>query len=109
MDVFTVLSEPTRRSIVEMVARHGELTATHIGRRFASSPPAISQHLKVLLDAEVLHVEKRGRQRIYRLNVSAINALDAWTARIKTLWDARLDRLDILLASETKSPKNYKK
>jgi DNA-binding MarR family transcriptional regulator len=48
MDIFTAIAEPTRRSILEMLASKGELSATEISDTFASSPPAISQHLKVL-------------------------------------------------------------
>ena len=103
-----VLAEPTRRSIVEMVARRGALTATEIGDKFDASPPAISQHLKVLREANVLHVEKRGRERIYRLNTSAIDEIDKWIKRMQELWDARFDRLDKLLSSETKRSRKYK-
>lgn len=100
MDAFTVLAEPTRRSIVEMVARRGELTASDIAGRFDSSPPSISQHLKVLRDAHVLRMEKKGRLRIYRLNVSAIDEVERWIRQTKGLWNARFDRLDALFASE---------
>jgi len=103
MDTFAILSEPTRRSIVVMVARHGELTATAIGERFRSSPPAISQHLKVLREADVLRVTKRGRERFYRFNASAIDEVDAWIHETRNLWNARLDRLDKLLASPKRS------
>lgn len=101
MDAFTALAEPTRRSIVEMVARQGALTVTEISRPFRSSRPAISQHLKVLRDADFLRVEKRGRRRFYRLNVAPINEIDRWVERTKRLWNGRLDRLDQLLARET--------
>ena len=109
MDTFTVLAEPTRRKMVEMIARQGKLTATQIGERFDSSAPAISQHLKVLLDADVLRVEKQGRQRIYQLNVAAIDEIEAWVRKTKDLWDARFDRLDRLLSKEIKKSRKNKK
>lgn len=104
-DTFTVLAEPTRRSIVAMVARKGELTATEIGGRFKASAPAISQHLRVLREADVLRMEKKGRRRFYRLNVAAIDEIDRWVKQTKELWDARLGRLDKLLNGETASGK----
>ena len=51
MDVFSALAEPNRRRIMEMLASKGQLSASDISQRFAVSPPAISQHLKVLRDA----------------------------------------------------------
>ena len=68
MDIFFALAEPTRRTIVEMLARNGPLSVTDISARFPISSPAISQHLKVLREAQVVLVEKRAQQRIYLLN-----------------------------------------
>jgi DNA-binding transcriptional ArsR family regulator len=102
MDTFTVLAEPTRRSIIEIVARRGELTATEIGEKFHASPPAISQHLKVLRDAGVLRMKKRGRQRIYRLNVAAIDEIDRWVRQTREVWDSRLDRLGNAVSKKDK-------
>ncbi|HVN26323.1 MAG TPA: metalloregulator ArsR/SmtB family transcription factor [Candidatus Paceibacterota bacterium] len=109
MDTFAILAEPTRRSIVGLVARRGTLTATEIGGRFPSSLPAISQHLKVLRDAEILTVEQRGRERLYSLNIGAIDRIDRWVKETKELWDARLDRLDKLLATAERQSKSLKK
>jgi len=109
MDTFTVLAESTRRSIVEMIVRRGALTATEISDQFDSSPPAISQHLKVLRDADILRVEKRGRQRIYQLNAAALDEIDEWVSRTKELWNARFDRLERILSLETAKSLNAAK
>jgi DNA-binding transcriptional ArsR family regulator len=101
MDVFTALANPTRRNIIGMLAEQGELSATDIADKFDSSPPAISQHLKVLREAKLIQMEKRSRQRIYRLNAAGIGKIDRWVRETKELWDARLDRLDALIS---KSP-----
>lgn len=103
MDIFTALAEPTRRTIVGMVAARGELSATDISHKFNASPPAISQHLKVLREADVLRVEKRGRRRLYRLNPKGIDEVDRWVRQTKELWDARLDRLDMLVSRAHKN------
>ncbi len=60
MDKFAALADPTRRQIIELLARHAELSATEIARHFPSSPPAISQHLKVLRDANLIVMGKTG-------------------------------------------------
>jgi len=102
MDIFAALAEPTRRTIVEMLAQKGELSATDISDRFNSSPPAISQHLKVLREAKLVSVTKRSRQRIYRVNPAAFNEIDQWVRQTKVLWNTRLSRLDSLF---TKKPR----
>ena len=109
MDMFTALAEPTRRSIVEMLADNGRLSATDICNRFSSSPPAISQHLKVLREARLVRVEKQAQQRIYSINPDGINELENWVQQTKQLWTARFNALDVLLEKEVKKSKVSKK
>ena len=106
MDKFHALAEPTRRQIVEMLAREGAMTAGDIQARFEVSAPAISQHLKVLREAGLVQVEKRAQQRIYRINPESMLELEAWAKRVRELWTGRFDALDALLrAEQSKSPK----
>jgi DNA-binding transcriptional ArsR family regulator len=106
MDKFHALAEPTRRQIVEMLAREGLMTAGDIQARFSVSAPAISQHLKVLREAGLVQVEKRAQQRIYRINPESMLELEAWAKRVRELWTGRFDALDALLrAEQSKSPK----
>lgn len=93
MDRFAALADPTRRSIVEMLAE-GALPAGEIGARFSASPPAISQHLKVLREAGLVTVEVRGQQRIYRLDPAGLDAFDAWLRRVRRFWGRHLDLLE---------------
>ena len=105
MDKFHALAEPTRRQIVEILAREGAMTAGDIQARFKVSAPAISQHLKVLREAGVVQVEKRAQQRIYRINPESMLELEAWAKRVRELWTGRFDALDALLrAEQSKSP-----
>jgi DNA-binding transcriptional ArsR family regulator len=106
MDIFTALAEPTRRSIIEMLAERGELSATDISDKFHSSPPAISQHLKVLREAKLVRVEKRSRQRIYQINPSAMNQIEQWAKQTTEMWNKRLDKLDTVLAAAKKKKKS---
>ncbi|CAN5144624.1 metalloregulator ArsR/SmtB family transcription factor [soil metagenome] len=98
MDIFYALVEPNRRRILELLAQNGELTASEISTQFQISAPAISQHLKVLRDANLVHMEKRAQQRIYKFNPTAMHELDNWTHRMSKLWNDRFDRLDEVLA-----------
>ncbi len=100
MDVFSALSDPTRRSIIEMLASQGRLSASEIAESFPVSAPAISQHLKVLREAKLVRVEKRAQQRIYEINPETVREMESWAERIRTQWDERFDELDRLLQAE---------
>ncbi len=100
MDAFAALADPTRRKILEMLADQGPLSATSISNRFDISPPAISQHLKALREAELVQMEKRKQQRIYRINSAALLDLEAWANHMAHAWDARFDALDQVLQAE---------
>lgn len=97
MDMFSALSVPTRRSILEVLAANGNLSATQIGQRFSISAPAISQHLRVLIESGLLTVEKRAQQRIYGINAQKITEVQHWAANTVDLWEQRLDTLDKVL------------
>jgi DNA-binding transcriptional ArsR family regulator len=90
MDKFCVIADPTRRSIIEILARNGKLSATEICKKFPVSPPAISQHLKILKEAAMLQVEKRAQRRIYQINPDALFELEEWAKQIRDLWSQNL-------------------
>ncbi|PQP89141.1 metalloregulator ArsR/SmtB family transcription factor, partial [Paenibacillus sp. AR247] len=71
-DTFSALADPTRRGILELLAGNPELSATQIYERFDVSPQAISQHLKILRETQLVRVEKRAQQRIYSLNIDPV-------------------------------------
>jgi DNA-binding transcriptional ArsR family regulator len=100
MDRFAALADPTRRAILEMLARRGELPASDIAAQFKVSAPAVSQHLKVLRDAGLVLVERRAQQRIYRINTDAMREIEDWAARMTRVWERRLDTLESFLKSE---------
>ncbi len=111
MDVFEAIAQPTRRSIVEMLAGSGRLTATEIARRFQVSPPAISQHLKVLREAHLVRMTKHRQQRIYEVNPEAMHELEDWAKRMTAHWEAQLDALERLVETEedeTDNPRGEK-
>lgn len=100
MDAFSALADPNRRAIVELLAQRGELAASEIAAQFPISAPAVSQHLKVLREANVLLMEKRAQQRIYRINPDAMRAVEGWAHRMAQVWQGRFDALDELLRDE---------
>ena len=102
MDIFTALADPTRRKIMEMLAKYGQLSATEIYDQFPVSPQAISQHLKILREVKLVQVEKRAQQRIYQINPDAMLELEGWANRLRQLWNQRFDALDKVLEAEKK-------
>lgn len=97
MDTFSALADPTRRRIIELVASSGKLTATDISENFKITPPAISQHLKVLREARLVDMEKRAQKRIYTINTDSLQKLESWIRKMKLMWEGRFERLDKVL------------
>lgn len=92
MDVFYALAEPNRRNIIETLASQGELSASAIADKFKITSAAISQHLKVLREANLVRVEKRAQQRIYSLNPDTVRQLEQWAQMMSESYD-KLDEL----------------
>jgi DNA-binding transcriptional ArsR family regulator len=105
MDMFHALAEPTRRSILEMLGSKGQLSATEIGAQFPVSPPAISQHLKVLREANLVLMEKRAQHRLYRINPDALLELQDWTRQITEMWNRHRD--EITSSSDEAHPRKH--
>ena len=92
-DVATAIADPARRKILELL-RTGPLTAGQITAHFTISRPAVSRHLRVLRESDLVHDETAGRRRYYALNPAALDELADWLARFHhTGWQHRLDAL----------------
>ncbi len=100
MDTFTAIAEPTRRRILDALVTNGNLSATEIYKKFKSSPPAISQHLKVLRDAKLVRVEKRAQQRIYYINPEPMKQMEKWIQKFTANMEDQYQRLDRVLEIE---------
>ena len=98
--LFDALADPTRRRIIELLAANGRMSATDIYDNFSMSNPAVSQHLKVLREAELVRIEKSAQKHIYSLNPDKMHNLEGWIKHTTQLWDQRFYRLDNLLAAE---------
>ena len=99
-DLFDALADPTRRSIIGLLASKGEMAASEIYRNFEMSNPAVSQHLKILRDADLVRVEKDAQKHLYSLNAEKMRDLQDWVKEMTDLWSERFDKLDRVLESE---------
>jgi Predicted transcriptional regulators len=102
MDLFAAVADPTRRHIIELLSVNEQMSASEIFEHFDVSPQAISQHLKVLRESELVTVERRAQMRIYRLNDERLDEMEKWIRNIRQRWSRRLDALgDVLKANRT--------
>ncbi|SNT65375.1 DNA-binding transcriptional regulator, ArsR family [Asanoa hainanensis] len=101
MHAFDVLGDPVRRRILELLA-DGELAAGEIGavvqEEFGISQPAVSQHLRVLRDNGLTTVRAAGTRRLYAVDATPLQEVDAWLERYRRFWTQRLDALETELA-----------
>ena len=95
-EVFSALADPTRRRIVERLAR-GPLTVGEIASGFSISQPAISRHVRVLEDSGLLERHVLGRVHHCTLSPKVMDAASAWINKQRAFWNATLDRLGDLL------------
>ena len=103
--VFGALSDPTRRRILERLARQ-PLTVGEIAAGFSITQPGISKHVRILEEAGLLKREVDGRVHRCRLDPQAMATASSWLEKQREFWKATLDRLDAYLSS---TPKRKKK
>ncbi|MGP3955633.1 ArsR/SmtB family transcription factor [Nonomuraea sp. 3N208] len=93
--VFAALTDPTRRALLEELARAGPATVTDLARRLPISRQAIAKHLGQLAEAGLISSgEPAGRRHPYRLEPAAIRTAQVWLARLANRWDDRLAALE---------------
>jgi DNA-binding transcriptional ArsR family regulator len=100
-DVFGAISHPARRRILDLLTQ-ADRSVNTIAGHFQMSRPAVSQHLRVLLDAGLLAEERHGRERRYRLVPERLGPVRDWIAHYERFWDDRLQRLQKQLSKESK-------
>jgi DNA-binding transcriptional ArsR family regulator len=96
---FTVLAEPNRRRILDEL-RQGERSVGELVERLSMSQPAISKHLRVLREADLVAARTDKQHRRYRLRPAPLAEVDAWLAPYRRFWAERLDALEAHLDQE---------
>jgi DNA-binding transcriptional ArsR family regulator len=91
-DVFNAIAHPGRREILEQLRAH-EQPVQALADTFAISRPAVSQHLKVLLEAGLVRERRVGRQRLYRLEPTRLAEVHNWVSQFEQFWQAKLGAL----------------
>ena len=101
--VFQAVADPTRRAILDRL-RGGGQAVNQIASRFEVSRPAISKHLRVLLDAQLVTEIREGRNHVYRLNVQPLRDLDRWLDQYRALWAVNLQNLKKHVEAKVRKP-----
>ncbi|ADU29450.1 ArsR/SmtB family transcription factor [Evansella cellulosilytica] len=107
-DVFQAIADPTRREIVRMLAKR-DMPVTLISEQFEISRPAVSKHLKVLSESQVVSVQRFGREKRYHLEREAFLEIKEWLAYFDQFWDNKLEKLRHTLEGDTNHIRPIKK
>jgi DNA-binding transcriptional ArsR family regulator len=100
-DLFGAISHPAGRQMLDLLAE-ADRSVNAIAGHFKMSRPAVSQYLRVLLDAGLVTEQRHGRERRYRLVPARLGTVRDWIARFEHFWDYRLQRVQKQLAKGTK-------
>jgi DNA-binding transcriptional ArsR family regulator len=101
-DVFTAISHPARRQMLDLLAVEDRSVNTIAGH-FKMSRPAVSQHLRVLLDSGLVSEQRHGRERRYHFVPEGLSSVREWIAHYERFWDDRLNRLQKLLSKRSQA------
>ena len=108
IDTFQTLADPTRRRVVEALRDH-ERQVGDIVDLAGIHQSGVSRHLRILHDAGFVSVRPDGQRRFYSLRPEPFREIDAWLARYRSLWEARLDRFGAALEKQRTTGKTRKR
>ena len=101
-DVFQAIADPTRRAILVLIAGQA-LTPNSVAVEFDITRQAVSKHIRILSECQLLKKEKVGREIYYSLEIGKMKEIDQWLAQFRQIWETRFNRLDDLLSSIKKN------
>ena len=103
-DVFQAIADPTRRAIIALIAVQA-MTPNAIAEHFDTTRQAVSKHLRILTECELVTLEQRGREIYYSLEIEKLKEIDKWMEQYRKIWKTRFDQLDEVLAGMKKQQK----
>ena len=103
-DLFQAIADPTRRAILTLLAMQA-LTPNAMAEKFDMSRQAVSKHIKVLQECELIKPEQSGREIYYHFNPNKIQEIDNWLFKLKKTWETRFSQLDNVLLTLKKQKK----
>ena len=107
-DIFQAIADPTRRAIIAIVAMQA-MTPNAIAEHFDTSRQAVSKHLRILSECELVTQEQKGREIYYSLEIDKMKEIDEWLEQYRKIWESRYEQLDTLLAELKENKKQERK
>ena len=103
-DIFQAIADPTRRAIIALIALQA-MTPNALAEHFDTTRQAVSKHLRILTQCELIRQEHKGREIYYQLEVDKMKEIDKWIEQFRKIWETRFTQLDDLLATIQKQKK----
>ena len=103
-DIFQAIADPTRRAIITLIALQA-MTPNAIAENFHTSRQAVSKHLRILTECELVKQEQQGREIYYTLEIKKMKEIDKWLEQYRKIWEARFNQLDDVLSTIKKQKK----
>ena len=101
-DVFQAIADPTRRKIINLIARES-LNLNSVTENFNISRPAISKHIKILTECGLIIIKQQGRERYCEANLESLAQVSQWIEQYRVFWTNKLDALVNFLSKESKA------
>ena len=95
-DIFQAIADPTRRAIITLIALQA-MTPNAIAEHFDTTRQAVSKHLRILTECELVKQEQKGREIYYQLEIEKMKEIDKWLEQFRAIWETRFNQLDNLL------------
>ena len=103
-DVFQAIADPTRRVIISLIALQ-VMTPNSLAEHFHTSRQAVSKHIKILTECELVKQEQQGREIYYSLKIEKMKEIDKWLNQFRKIWETRFNQLDKVLLTIKKQKK----
>ena len=97
-DIFQAIADPTRRAIIALIALQA-MTPNAIAENFHTTRQAVSKHLRILSECELLTQEQKGREIYYSLEIEKMKEIDEWMEQFKGIWEMQFNQLDDILST----------
>ena len=97
-DVFQAIADPTRRAIIALLALQA-MTPNALAEHFDTTRQAVSKHLRILTECELVKQEHQGREIYYQLQIEKMKEIDKWLEQYRQIWETRFSQLDDVLAT----------
>lgn len=95
-DIFQAIADPTRRAIITLIAMQA-MTPNALAEHFDTTRQAVSKHLKILTECELITPEHQGREIYYKLEIDKMKEIDKWLEQFRKIWETKFNQLDELL------------